>query len=122
MGTKAKHSDKAIPVEKSSGPAKTPHNLMRREAIKRIAFLAAGGLTGAILSNSCTKPEEYSSYTSYSSYNSYKSYNSYNSYNSYKSYSSYTSYSSYKSYSSYSRYSAYNNYYSNYYNYYVASW
>ncbi len=120
MGTKVKHSDKPISVEKSSGSAKTPHTLMRREAIKRIAFLAAGGLTGAVLASSCTKPEDpYSSYASYASYNSYNSYNSYKSYSSYTSYSSYNNYSNY---SSYSRYSAYNNYYSNYYNYYVASW
>ena len=94
--------------------AKAPDNIIRREAIKRIAYLAAGGLAGSFLA-SCTKPED--DYSSYSSYNSYSSYASYNSYNVYSSYSSYSNYSNYSNY-----YHAYNDYYNYYYNYYVVSW
>jgi hypothetical protein len=121
MKKKIKNSEKELPasdLEKSNQPT---INLMRREAIKRIAYLAVGGLTGAVFIDSCTKPADpYSSYTSYSSYHSYASYTSYNSYGNYSSYRSYGNYSSYSSYSNY--YHAYNNY-SNYYgNFYSASW
>ena len=120
-------------VEKNSSPRDLKESpaqtvLKRREALKRMAYAAAGVVP--ILLESCgrnvtsTSPVQHyrvvRTYSAYNNYSSYSSYNSYASYNSYNSYANYTSYSSYSNYSVY--YHAYDNYSNYYYNYYVVSW
>lgn len=108
-------------VKDTSKSVKKADRVKRREALKRIATLTVGGITGSMIYAAC-KDDPVSAYGDYSSYSSYSNYSSYNSYSSYSSYNDYSSYNSYNDYSVYSRYAEYSNYYNYYYNYYVVSW
>ena len=75
---------------KKNTPVHAPDHVMRREALKRIAYLGIGTLTGAVLMNSC---EPYSDYNDYSDYSNYYS-NYYSRYSNYY-YDYYSVYSAY---------------------------
>jgi len=72
------------------GHEERPVNIKRREALKRIAYLAAGGVTGATLLNSCI-PLPYDDYSDYFDYYSNYYSNYYNNYY-YDYYSVYSAY------------------------------
>jgi len=67
-----------------------PDNIKRREALKRIAYMTVGGITGASLLNSCIPLpyDDYSDYTDYY-YNYYSNYYNNYYYNYYSVYSAY---------------------------------
>lgn len=92
MKKEIKLSKKSHNQEEIKKNTPQPENLMRREAIKRIAFLALGSITGSVFLNSCDPYSDYSDYEDYYDYYSY--------YNYYSRYSNYY-------YDYYSRYSAY---------------
>jgi hypothetical protein len=63
MKKEIKSSKKTHPQKDLDKNTPISDNIMRREAIKRIAYLALGGVTGIALINSCY--EDYSDYYDY---------------------------------------------------------
>jgi hypothetical protein len=62
-----KHSKETLTQGDLNKNAETPDNIKRREALKRIAFLAMGGVVGTTLIESC-KPLPYDDYSDYTDY------------------------------------------------------
>jgi hypothetical protein len=90
MKEKVEHPEKNLPEGDAKKVAQTPDSVMRREALKRIAYLAIGSITGSILINSCYT--DYSDYEDYSDYYDYYSRSYSESYYYYDYYSVYSVY------------------------------
>ncbi len=88
------NSKNNLPEGESKKDLQSNDMLKRREALKRIAFLAAGTVTGSLLLKSCEPP--YWDYSDYSDYSDYY-YNYYSNYysDSYYYYDYYSVYSAY---------------------------
>jgi hypothetical protein len=89
MKKEIKPSKEKLPSEDQSKNNTVPDSIMRRDALKRIAFLALGSVTGAAVMHSCYY-DDYTDYEDYSDYygNYYSAYsNSY--YDYYSIYSAY---------------------------------
>lgn len=91
---KSKKSSSKEDIEKVS---ELPENIMRRDAIKRIALLFTGGIAGTFMANSCIPYSDYSDYDDYYDYYDYY-YNYYSNYHNYSDYyyNYYSNYSNYK--------------------------
>jgi hypothetical protein len=89
MKRKTMRTKTAIPKGREQKKVAGPDNIQRREAIKRIALMALGGITGASLISSCEPPwyDDYSDYSDY--YSDYYSRYSNNYYDYYSVYSAY---------------------------------